>query len=442
MVTIGNIPVYDALITDVETGMFKISLVDAPAVMSNFLSFDRDKVPVMYAVESEEQRLCFGVVMRADFPIYRCDSSMGEYYIVYKAEEIRKMAEKYLAENRQNNINLMHGADTDVEGVQMVQYFIKDSAKGVSPAGFDDIADGSLFAEFHILNDGVWNAIKEGTFKGFSLEGVFDLVPEQNKDEMETIVDLLEGAFHRLFKHSKTNKMSKLSRFKAELARLVAKFGTITTDKGVVAWDGDEDIAVGDNLFIVDEEGNQITAPDDEYKTDENVYVVVDGKVAEIKDAETPAEPAEETQETQEETFGNSIDTDKGTLVYEGETLEVGTEVFMVNPEDLEGEAIPAPDGNYETEAQVISVEGGVVTGIEDKQTEEPVAPAESAEVAELRKENETLKAENEALKAQVEQMSKMPLAKPAHEEVQTSASFVKTGNKGLDNIARFMSAK
>ena len=40
-VTIDGIPVYDALITDENTGMFKISLVDDPAVMQDFLAFDR-----------------------------------------------------------------------------------------------------------------------------------------------------------------------------------------------------------------------------------------------------------------------------------------------------------------------------------------------------------------------------------------------------------------
>ena len=41
IVTIGGIPVYDAIISDEETGMFRISLVDDPAVMSNFQALDR-----------------------------------------------------------------------------------------------------------------------------------------------------------------------------------------------------------------------------------------------------------------------------------------------------------------------------------------------------------------------------------------------------------------
>ena len=200
IVTIGGIPVYNAIISDAETGMFKISLVDDPAVMSNFQAFDKQNIPQMYAIQDEEKRLVRGVVMRADFPIYRRDDKMGEYYIIYKADQIRIMAEKYLAESRQNDVNVMHRKDSDVDGVQMVQYFIKGD--GVSVEGFDECADGSLFAEFHIINDDVWNEIKAGTYKGFSLEGVFDMQPETDADEIQDIVDKLDGAFRKLFKNN------------------------------------------------------------------------------------------------------------------------------------------------------------------------------------------------------------------------------------------------
>ena len=176
MFTIGGLPVFDALVPDEETGMLKISLVDIPAVMSDFLVFNAQREVQMYSIQDEEKRLVYGVVARANYPIIRRSPHIGEYYIVFKPETIRVMAEKYLAESRQNEVSTMH--TTDVEGVQMVQYFIKDSTRGVNPEGFADIADGSLFAEFHILNDEVWAAIKAGTYNGFSLEGVFDFIPE------------------------------------------------------------------------------------------------------------------------------------------------------------------------------------------------------------------------------------------------------------------------
>ena len=357
IVTIGGIPVYNAVISDEETGMFKISLVDDPAVMSNFLAFDTNKVPMMYAISDEEKRLVRGCIMRADFPIYRRDSRMGEYYVIYKAEEIRKMAEKYLLEGRQNDVNLMHRDGSDVDGVQMVQYFIKGD--GIQVDGFDECADGSLFGEFHVVNDDVWAEIKAGTYKGFSLEGVFDLVPETDKDEVQEIVDLLDGAFRKLFKNQKN--MSKLSRLKETLAKMLQEFGNITTDKGVISWDGDDDLKAGDSVYVEDADGNRTPAEDGEWKTEDNkVIVVVDGKVAEIKDAEAEVS-------TEESKF---IETDKGKLEWdnEEEDLKEGDAVYV---RDEDGNRVPAPDGDYTTEdGKVIKVSDGKVTEIVDDKAE------------------------------------------------------------------------
>lgn len=450
IVTIGGIPVYDAQILDEDSGMLKISLVDDPAVMSNFQAFDAQKKLLMYEVADEEKRLVRGVVMRADFPIFRRDKEMGEYYIIYKADTIRQMAEKYLVENRQNNINLMHEADSDVDGVKMVQFFIKDSSAGVSPTNFDEIADGSLFGEFHVTNDEVWNQIMEGTYKGFSLEGVFDLTPEQNKDEIQEIVDSLDGKFKRILKNTSNSKnMSKLSRLKAALAKALAEFGTITTDKGILAWDGDDDLKAGDSVFIEDAEGNRTAADDGDYKTDDGKTIkVVDGKVSEITDTEAEVAPTNEEM--------GSKTTDKGELIWDGEEdLKEGDSVFV----DKDGERVPAEDGDYTTEdGKVIKVVDGKVKSITDPVAE--VAPEMEGETQEeidaLKSENDSLKAENESLKAEIEKLKnalktaesemtklkKNPAAKPAHEEVTTSQEFKKTGVKKLDNLARILRAE
>ena len=277
IVTINGIPVYDALITDDECGMNRISLVDAPAVDADFLAFAKDKALQMYSVTDEDKRIVRGVIMRADYPIYRRDKR-GEYYVIYKADTIRKMAEKYLLESKQNEVNLDHQDDTDVDGVQMVQWFIKDSENGINPAGFEEIADGSLFAEFHVINDEVWASIKDGTYKGFSLEGVFDMQPETNVSEVEEIVDVLDGIFSKLYKN---DKMSKLARLKEALSKILVECGDVTTDKGILYWESDADLKEGDEVFVEDAEGNKTPAPDGDYTTsDGKVIVVVDGKVA------------------------------------------------------------------------------------------------------------------------------------------------------------------
>ncbi len=375
-VTIDNIPVYDAILSSEGTGMLRISLVDEPAVLKNFQHFKNDAPLQLYKVQDEEKRLVRGVVMRADFPIYRRDKELGEYYIIYKADTIREMAERYLLENRQNMVNLMHEAGSDVEGVQMVQYFLKDTAAGVAPEGFADIADGSLFAEFHVTNDEVWDAVKAGTYQGFSLEGLFDLKPERNAGYVQEVVDSLDGKFSKDTKQD--NKMSKLNRIKAALAKALQAFASITTDKGILNWDGDDDLKAGDRVYLLDEAGERSDVPDGDYTTEDGkVIVVADGVVAEIRDAAAevaPEKPAEEEVEAA------SVETDGGTLHWEGdEDLKEGDDVFVV---DSEGNRSAAPDGDYKTtDGKVITVAEGKVAAITDAAAE--VAPEVEARRAE-----------------------------------------------------------
>lgn len=455
IVAIDGIPVYQALVDSADTGMFRISLVDDPAVQSNFLAFKNEHPsPVQrYAIQDEDKHLILGCIMRADFPIYRRDASGFEYYIIYKADTIRTMAEKYLAENRQNLVNLMHEDGTDVEGVQMVQYFIKGA--GLNPEGFDTIADGSLFGEFHVTNEDIWAEIKAGTYKGFSLEGVFDLVPERDKATVEEIVDSLDGIFSQILNNQTYNKMKKKG-ILARLAAMLVEMGNVTTDKGVLAWDGDEDLKEGDLVYIEDENGERTPAADGEYVTgDGKTIVVVSGRVSEIRDPqaevapEAPAE-AEAVEETAEETPARFVETDKGKLSWdnEDEDLKAGDAVYV---EDAEGNRVPAPDGDYTTrDGKVITVVDGKVASIVDPKAEVDEEGAAQAEaLAAVTAENEALKVQVESLTAQVaeltaqvESLSQTPAAKPAHEEFNGAETPATTGVKGLDRLAKLMAAK
>lgn len=272
-----NIPIFEASIECFEDGIYKISLVDDPAVESNWLYFAKAKTDAgasyfsknqkiqKYAIQDEEKRLITGVIMRADFPIYRNDAEFGEYYIRYSKDTIRRMAEKMLQDNTFNCINIMHDDYSDVEGVNLVELMIKDSAKGISPVGFGDIEDGSLFATYKVENDLVWTAVKNGTFKGFSLEGLFNL---------ERVA---------MSKNTKTSNMTKLFN---KFIKSFVKCGNIKTDKGELYWVGEADLQIGDELFY--DRGEEIIKVEDgEYKIEDGTVIVVkEGLVSEIRKAD------------------------------------------------------------------------------------------------------------------------------------------------------------
>lgn len=297
MITFNGLPLYRVTLAQEGDGVLRVSLVDDPAVCSNFDVFSkaRDRKPVLYAIQDAEKRLVRGVVLRADFPIFRKDSAQDPgYYVTFGKEEIRRIAERYLADGRQNAVDTDHDGQ-EVEGVRMVQYFLKDTAAGISPEGFDDIADGSLFAEYHVTNDAVWDEIKAGTFKGFSVEIFYTLIPADNMSRQDdgehaaAVVRMLRRLIHNC------TDMSKLANLRARLARILAEFGSVTTDKGVIHWDGEDDLKAGDSVWFEDEDGNRTDAGDGDYVTaDGKTIVVVDGKVSEIRDPEAEVAPAAE----------------------------------------------------------------------------------------------------------------------------------------------------
>lgn len=185
-----KLPIYDILLDDETAGISTISLVQDPAVDVAFMAFSKDRELKLSVIDDGMEHRVLGVVCRANFPVYRRDAKMGEYYIRFSAETIKKIAQKLLADGYQNFVNLEHMGDMYVGGVQMTEMFIKNKAMGIDPKGFEDVEDGSLFAIYKVDNDAVWQAIKDGVFTGFSLEGYFGF--KESDKELKTVAELLD----------------------------------------------------------------------------------------------------------------------------------------------------------------------------------------------------------------------------------------------------------
>ena len=262
------IPIYEAIIDTFDTGIYKISLVDMPAVESDFVYFKEQNEKQNFSIENEEQHMVTGVLMRSDFPIYRYSENFGEYYLKFSKETIKKMAEKMMEDKTFNNINLQHEDGSDIEGVKLIEIFIKDSEKGISPKGFEYIEEGSLFATYKVENEDIWNEIKSGTFKGFSIEAILNL----EKVKMQ--------------EHTKEKNISnKIMKLFNKILKSFIKFGSVETDKGELYWVGEADLQIGDELFYNTDDENDVKVEDGEYTLQDGTIIVVkDGLVSEIKE--------------------------------------------------------------------------------------------------------------------------------------------------------------
>jgi hypothetical protein len=136
-----------------------------------------------FAIQNEEQHIISGPLMLADTKILRNNSKFGEHYVTFSPETIKDIAIKFSKKGYQKNVNLMHDSNMQVEGLVMFESFIVDKARGILPmAGYEDAKDGSWFGSFYVENPQVWQLIKEGKVKGFSVEGYFDYAAP-NKEE-------------------------------------------------------------------------------------------------------------------------------------------------------------------------------------------------------------------------------------------------------------------
>ena len=454
--TIKGRPVFVAGMETDACGMQRVSLVDRPAVEKNFVAFHKEEQIVKYAVQDEDKQIVRGVLMRADYPILRRDKNLGEFFLVFKPEVIRAMAEKYLKDGNSSNFNLMHEDGSDVEGVDMVQLFIKDTAAGVNPVGFEEIEDGSLFGEFHVNNPDVWAAIKDGTFKGFSIEAVVTYEAETAVISTEKIQDVINW-----LNSFSSNNMDVKKTIKAKLAAMLGKFGNVTTDKATLSWDGDGELEAGMEVYILDEDANRTKPEDGDYITEDGkVIVVVDGVVSEIRDdqAQVANEPTADEQLKSEKMariakFEESYE-EKERKIAEAIAAANGEGFYFYIVEAGEGYAVICwwTDEDYTDHFRRYEVsfdeEGNVTLGETtdghmgfipdeaapaDEPEDDTMAEAMSAVLDELK----TQKAEFAALKAELAALKGQPAAKPAHEEFKSEGNLKTDAPKGYDKFAK-----
>lgn len=347
-----GLPIYKAVIGDAD-GMVVCSFVEDAAVETNFLAFAEDKKPMQFSIENEDQHIVIGVVMRANFPIYRYSPEIGEFYIMYTPEVIREMVQKFFRNGYQNNVDLDHSFKLE-DGVYIEQAFIKDVENGINPVGFDEIEDGSLFFQYKVENEEIWAGIKDGTFQGFSLAGTFQIEETFNKQDNNNT-----DKEHKL--------MSKVTKIKEMLKAMLQIFGEVSTDKGVIVFDGDE-LEAGMAVTGIDEEGNEVQLEDGDYRTEDGKIIVVkDGRVEEIKDDEAEVatdEPAAEEmpEENAEETPAEEPEAEPEPEVDEKDAL---IEQLQARIAELEAE-------NAELKEKV------------EEMSQEPAAPSAEEEFAKI----------------------------------------------------------
>lgn len=276
----NNIPVFAVNVESEDCTITTISLVDEPAMELQMQMFDK-KETVKFSLQDEVKHNIVSCIVRTDFPILRLTPEGNPYYIVFNRETSEILCQRLMKDGFQQNISLDHNGKL-IEGIQLQEVFIKDSNRGISPIGFEEAAEGSLFGVYHITDDALWKDCIEGRFGGVSLESYIDL---------------------QKFNKIKNNRFN-MNKIKNILRKLLLEFNSLSTNIAELYWEEDTELMVGYKVFVEDESGNKVPAIDGEYISDENKIKVAGGVVTEIERREVddmpvnvPAEKKEDVME-------------------------------------------------------------------------------------------------------------------------------------------------
>lgn len=181
-----NLPLYEITVDEnQEAFVDAIAFVDKPAIESNFLAFNEQK-ELSFAFDDEKKEL-LGAAMIPDLKIFRKDESGNGYEVFFSKETIRKTSQIFFSKGFQNNLNISHSATP--ANSYVFQSYIVDSDKGINPPKGIDVPDGAWIVGVKVEDEAIWNDVKSGKIKGFSVEGLFNLSPAKVKQEHSKQID-------------------------------------------------------------------------------------------------------------------------------------------------------------------------------------------------------------------------------------------------------------
>ncbi len=182
---------------DKMSGIDAVSVVHSPAIEENFIALNKHEIELKEI--DTEKKILMGAALIPDKQIYRRNEKGDEYYIFFSQDTVRKASELFLMNSNQNNATYEH--DQKLKGLSVVEsWIIEDSKTDKSRLYGFDLPKGTWMISMKVNNDDVWNDVKLGKVKGFSIEGYFADKLEMNMQEQEEqelikqIIEILKQA--------------------------------------------------------------------------------------------------------------------------------------------------------------------------------------------------------------------------------------------------------
>jgi hypothetical protein len=182
----AKVEIIELLIDDtkLEAGINAVSVVESPAIEENFIALKKHEVELKEV--DAEKRILMGAALVPNKQIYRRNKDK-EFYIYFSEDTVRKASELFLMRSNQNNATLEHERKM-LDGMSVVESWIIEDEKQDKSAKYGfNLPKGTWMISMKVNNDEIWQKVKDGEVKGFSIEGHFvdqyEMSLQQNEED-------------------------------------------------------------------------------------------------------------------------------------------------------------------------------------------------------------------------------------------------------------------
>ena len=171
--------------TDSET--YAISMVEEPAIEVDYVALAKQEDREV-KLSSDERHICYGPALIPNKDIYR-NNGEQEFYINFTEESIVKMSQDFMKEYRQHEVTLDHESEAD-EVYIVESWLVEDPYKDKANALGFNVPKNTWMVGMKVNNIEVWDRVKAGELKGFSVESMISLEEfSKNDNNMDIKTD-------------------------------------------------------------------------------------------------------------------------------------------------------------------------------------------------------------------------------------------------------------
>ena len=167
----------------IDSETYAISMVESPAIESDFVALSKEEEKRVF-LESDERHMVYGAALIPDKDIYR-NNGEQEFYISFTKESIEKMSQDFMKNYRQNEVTLDH--DEMANDITITEsWLVEDPYKDKANALGINVPKGTWMIGMKVNQIDVWDRVKSGELKGFSVESMISLedFSKQNTNNM------------------------------------------------------------------------------------------------------------------------------------------------------------------------------------------------------------------------------------------------------------------